>query len=112
MLSVQEGHQSHSLTRHRSILRQVLGGCGVVAAADDILLLGRISIVPMPAEGERLLLAADATTTVALVVVHHGRVAVVIGHVDEVEVAVDVRALVVSHLLHVLLALLPRGCIA
>ena len=69
--------------------------------------------MPVSAEGERLLFAADATTTVVLVVVHHRWVAVsVIGHVHEVEVAVDVRALMVSHLLHVLLALLPRSCVA
>ena len=83
-LSMQAECQSRSLTRHHSILRQVLGGCGLVAAADDVLLLGRISIVPVPAEGKRLLFAADATTTIVLVVIHHSWVAVVIGHVDEV----------------------------
>ena len=40
--------------------------------------------MPVPAEGKRLLFAADATTTIVLVVVHHSWVAVVIGHVDEV----------------------------
>ena len=73
----------------------------------------RVAVVSVPAEGERLLFATEATT-VALVIVHHRRVAGggFVLHIHEVEVAVDMGALMVPHLLHMLLALLPRSCVA